>query len=91
MDWWLILGFSAQGLFFMRFVVQWIASERAKASVFPVAFWYFSLGGSTLLLIYSIYRRDPVFILGQGLASMIYLRNLYLIRRGKESSTALAK
>ena len=91
MDWWLFLGFSAQGFFFMRFVVQWIASEKAKASVFSIAFWYFSLGGSTLLLIYGLHRMDPVFILGQGLASMIYLRNLYLVKHGKGSTDTLAK
>lgn len=83
MDAWLILGFAAQGLFFMRFVVQWIATERAGQSVFPVSFWYYSLFGSALLLVYSIYRKDPVFIAGQGLAMFIYLRNLYFIRKGK--------
>jgi lipid-A-disaccharide synthase-like uncharacterized protein len=82
-DGWLILGFAAQGLFFMRFVVQWIASERAAASIIPRSFWYFSLGGALLLLIYSVYRRDPVFIIGQGLAMFIYLRNLYFVRRKK--------
>jgi lipid-A-disaccharide synthase-like uncharacterized protein len=86
LDWWLILGFAAQGLFFMRFVVQWIASERASSSVFPVSFWYFSLGGTALLLIYSIHRLDPVFIAGQSLASLIYLRNLHFIRLGKRGS-----
>lgn len=91
MDWRLILGFSAQGFFFMRFVVQWIASEKAKGSIFPMAFWYFSLGGAALLLIYSIHRRDPVFILGQSLASMVYLRNIYLVKHGKESSYTMAK
>jgi lipid-A-disaccharide synthase-like uncharacterized protein len=78
---WLALGFVAQGAFFMRFVVQWIASERKKRSVVPVAFWYFSLVGGALLLAYSIYRKDPVFILGQGLGLVIYTRNLVLISR----------
>jgi lipid-A-disaccharide synthase-like uncharacterized protein len=86
LDWWLILGFAAQGFFFMRFVVQWIASERASASVFPVSFWYFSLGGTALLLIYSIHRVDPVFIAGQSLSSLIYMRNLHLIRAGKRTA-----
>ena len=71
-DAWVLLGFVAQGFFTMRFVVQWIASERARASVIPVAFWFFSIGGGVLLLIYALYRRDPVFIAGQalGLVSM---------------------
>jgi len=59
--------------------VQWWASERARRSVVPVMFWYFSLGGGVVLLAYSIYKMDPVFILGQGLGLVVYLRNLYLI------------
>ena len=82
---WLVLGFVAQALFATRFLVQWIASERAKASVVPHAFWYFSLAGGLLLLAYAIYRRDPVFILGQTMGSFIYLRNLHLIRRAANS------
>ncbi|MBU0581743.1 MAG: lipid-A-disaccharide synthase N-terminal domain-containing protein [Alphaproteobacteria bacterium] len=78
-DAWIVLGLLAQGLFMMRFVVQWIASERARRSIVPVAFWFFSLGGGTLLLIYAIQRQDPVFILGQGLGLFIYIRNLWLI------------
>lgn len=81
LDFWVILGFVAQFLFTMRFVVQWWASEKAKASVIPVAFWTFSLGGGFLLLIYSIARQDPVFIAGQGLGLLIYIRNLMLIRK----------
>lgn len=82
-DFWVLLGFIAQGLFMMRFVVQWIASERAKASVVPVAFWFFSLGGGVLLLIYAVQRQDPVFIAGQSLGLLIYLRNLALIRSSR--------
>jgi lipid-A-disaccharide synthase-like uncharacterized protein len=78
-DGWVILGFVAQGMFTMRFVVQWIASERARRSVIPVAFWFFSIGGGILLLIYALYRRDPVFIAGQALGLMVYFRNLYFI------------
>jgi lipid-A-disaccharide synthase-like uncharacterized protein len=78
-DGWVILGFVAQGFFTMRFVVQWIASERARRSVMPVAFWFFSIGGGVLLLIYALYRRDPVFIAGQALGLVVYLRNLYFI------------
>ncbi|MFQ5489498.1 MAG: lipid-A-disaccharide synthase N-terminal domain-containing protein [Phycisphaerae bacterium] len=76
-----LFGFGAQFLFMMRFLVQWIASERKKRSYVPVAFWYFSLGGGALLLIYAIQRRDPVFIMGQSLGLLIYSRNLYLIYR----------
>jgi lipid-A-disaccharide synthase-like uncharacterized protein len=76
---WILLGFLAQGMFTMRFVVQWVASERAKRSIVPVAFWFFSLGGGVLLFIYSIHRQDPVFIAGQGLGLFIYIRNLWLI------------
>ncbi|MBI5379416.1 MAG: lipid-A-disaccharide synthase N-terminal domain-containing protein [Nitrospirae bacterium] len=80
-DWWIVIGFGGQFLFFMRFLIQWIASERRKASVIPVAFWYFSLGGSAILLAYAIHRVDPVFIAGQSMGSLIYIRNLVLIRR----------
>ena len=75
----LILGFLGQSFFFGRFFVQWIASERHGRSIIPISFWYFSVGGGGLLLAYSILRRDPVFILGQGGGLIIYLRNLYLI------------
>jgi lipid-A-disaccharide synthase-like uncharacterized protein len=78
-DGWAMLGFVAQFLFMMRFMVQWLASERAKRSVLPVAFWFFSIGGGVLLLIYSIQRKDPVFIAGQALGLVIYIRNLWLI------------
>src|SRR3954447_26353935 len=80
-DAWVALGFLAQGLFSARFLVQWIASERAKRSVIPTAFWVFSIGGGVLLFIYSLYRKDPVFIAGQGLGLFIYLRNLYFVLR----------
>jgi lipid-A-disaccharide synthase-like uncharacterized protein len=76
---WLLVGFLGQGLFASRFLVQWLASERARRSVMPVAFWYFSMGGGVILLAYAIYKMDPVFILGQGLGLIVYLRNLYLI------------
>ena len=81
LDWWVLLGFAAQGLFTMRFLVQWIASERAKRSVIPLAFWYFSIAGGLLLLIYALYRRDPVFIAGQAFGVFVYLRNLYFVLR----------
>lgn len=78
-DGWIVLGFVAQACFTMRFVVQWLASEKARRSVMPVAFWFFSLGGGTLLLIYAIQRKDPVFIAGQALGLVVYIRNLWLI------------
>lgn len=87
-DGWILLGFLAQGMFTMRFVVQWLASERAKRSVVPVAFWFFSLGGGTLLLIYAIQRQDPVFIAGQGLGLFIYIRNLWLIANERRAAMA---
>lgn len=85
-DVWVIVGLLAQTLFMMRFVVQWIASERAGRSVVPLAFWFFSVAGGVMLLIYSIVRQDPVFIAGQGLGLLIYLRNLYLIFKERARS-----
>jgi lipid-A-disaccharide synthase-like uncharacterized protein len=82
---WLIVGFVGQLLFSMRFLLQWVQSERAKKSVIPVAFWYFSLGGSVVLLAYAVHRQDPVFILGQAAGIVIYLRNLYLISRERQA------
>ena len=79
MDGWTIVGFLAQGLFFGRFFIQWVVSERKGESTVPLAFWIFSVLGGTLLLIYAIHRRDPVFILGQAAGAIIYLRNLYYI------------
>nr|WP_307776104.1 lipid-A-disaccharide synthase N-terminal domain-containing protein [uncultured Cetobacterium sp.] len=80
----LLIGLIGQGLFSMRFIIQWIASEKAKKSVIPFSFWIFSLSGSILLLIYAIYRRDPVFILGQAPNVLIYSRNIYLIKKHKD-------
>jgi lipid-A-disaccharide synthase-like uncharacterized protein len=76
-EWWVLLGYLAQIMFTMRFVVQWIASERAGKMVMPIAFWFFSIAGGVLLLGYALYIRDPVFILGQGFGVFVYLRNLY--------------
>ncbi|MGR9114666.1 MAG: lipid-A-disaccharide synthase N-terminal domain-containing protein [Gammaproteobacteria bacterium] len=76
---WLSIGFIGQALFSARFLVQWIKSEREKKSVFPIAFWYFSIGGGVTLLAYAIHRQDPVFIVGQATGLFIYLRNLYFI------------
>jgi lipid-A-disaccharide synthase-like uncharacterized protein len=87
-DWWLILGFAAQALFTARFLVQWIASERAGHSVIPLAFWIFSIGGGVLLLIYALYRRDAVFIAGQSFGVFVYLRNLYFVLRDRKVAAA---
>lgn len=81
---WLAIGFFGQFMFFMRFLVQWIVSEKKKESVVPVSFWYFSLFGGLILLSYAIYRKDPVFILGQSCGAFIYLRNLMLIYKKKK-------
>lgn len=83
---WLTIGFAAQFMFSMRFLVQWIYSERAGQSIVPELFWYFSVIGGTLLLSYAIYRLDPVFILGQATGLLIYSRNIYFIWRGKRQS-----
>src|SRR5580658_9882110 len=88
LDWWLLLGFVAQALFTGRFLVQWIASERAGKSVVPIAFWFFSIGGGVLLLIYALYRRDPVFILGQAFGVFVYARNLYFELRDRRRERA---
>lgn len=81
---WLALGLLGQAAFSARFAVQWLASERAKRSVVPTTFWVLSIVGSALLLAYSVYRRDPVFILGQSAGLAIYVRNLYFILRARE-------
>jgi lipid-A-disaccharide synthase-like uncharacterized protein len=83
---WIGVGFLGQAMFSGRFLVQWIASEKAKRSVIPMAFWYFSLAGSLILLSYAIYKRDPVFIVGQATGIFIYLRNLQFIRGGHRSN-----
>ena len=82
---WLSIGLLGQALFSARFAVQWIASERRKRSVVPRAFWYFSAGGGLTLLAYAIYRRDPVFIIGQGAGLVVYARNLWFLHRSAPS------
>ena len=78
---WLALGFLGQACFASRFLVQWLVSERAGRSVVPRAFWYLSIAGGTIVLCYAIWRRDPVFIVGQSAGLLVYLRNLILLRR----------
>lgn len=87
LDFWVIFGFIGQAMFSMRFIIQWIASEKRKESVIPVAFWYFSLGGGLILLIYAIRQMDPVFIAAYLLNPIIYFRNLYFIYKKRRSST----
>ncbi len=91
-DWlWLGLGFLAQAMFMSRFLIQWLASEKAGKSVMPVFFWYASLAGASLLLIYSIHRRDPVFIAGQSFGFIVYSRNLFLIYREKKNDATTSE
>lgn len=82
---WLVIGLIAQILFFMRFLIQWIVSEKKGESVIPIQFWHLSIIGSLMLLAYSIYRKDPVFILGQCMGVIIYVRNLLLIYKKKSA------
>ena len=89
LDWWVVLGFVAQAFFTMRFLVQWIASEKVGKSVIPVAFWWCSIGGGLLLFVYALYRRDPVFILGQGFGVFVYLRNLQFVLRERKQRVAV--
>jgi lipid-A-disaccharide synthase-like uncharacterized protein len=85
-DVWLIVGFAGQAMFSMRFIIQWLKSERMKKSVIPIAFWYFSVAGGAALLLYAIHRKDPVFIVGQGAGLFIYARNLYFIFMDKKKA-----
>ncbi|MGH7233731.1 MAG: lipid-A-disaccharide synthase N-terminal domain-containing protein [Nitrospiraceae bacterium] len=78
---WLVIGFIGQGIFFMRWLVQWLASERSAESRVPIGFWYMSLVGGLITLAYAIYRKDPVFIAGQSIGAFVYIRNLMLISK----------
>ena len=84
----IIIGFAGQGLFAMRFIIQWLKSEGEGRSVIPLAFWYFSIGGGLVLFLYALWRQDPVIICGQGLGLFIYLRNLFLIFKERNSYKA---
>ena len=90
LDWWVALGIVAQLLFTMRFLVQWIASERAGRSVIPLAFWLFSIGGGLLLLVYALYRKDPVFIAGQAFGVFVYVRNIHFVLRERKTAASAA-
>ena len=87
---WLALGFTAQLMFSMRFILQWIASERARRSIVPEVFWYFSFVGGAMLLAYAIYRVDPVFIMGQAMGLLIYARNIHMIWTAKKADPQAA-
>lgn len=80
---WVGIGLLGQGMFFIRWLVQWFSSEKQRRSVIPISFWYLSMIGAAVLLSYSIYREDPVFIMGNLFNSAVYARNLYLIHRSK--------
>jgi lipid-A-disaccharide synthase-like uncharacterized protein len=88
--WLYALGFAGQSLFALRFIVQWVASERKGESIIPIYFWYLSLIGSMILLVYAIFRHDPVFILGQSTGFIVYMRNLMLIYRKRAGSQNFA-
>jgi lipid-A-disaccharide synthase-like uncharacterized protein len=87
---WLVIGFAGNALFFSRFLVQWIASERAGRSYVPIAFWWLSIAGSLVLLAYAIHRRDPVFTLAFLPNCVVYVRNLMLIRQERRARTSAA-
>lgn len=84
LDWWVVFGFAGQMIFFARFVVQWLYSEKHHQSLIPVQFWYLSIIGAVIVFVYAVKRRDPVFFLGQLFAIVIYARNLWLIKKAKQ-------
>lgn len=84
MNGWIILGFVGQAAFFMRFLVQWIASEKKGESFIPIYFWYLSISGGLILLVYAIHIGDPVFTLGQSCGVIVYIRNLMLIYKNSK-------
>ena len=88
-DLWILFGFLAQGAFFLRFFVQWLTSEKHKKSIIPVSFWYLSIIGGLMLLIYSIHLKDPVFIVGQSFGLLIYARNLVLLRKSNNFNNSI--
>jgi lipid-A-disaccharide synthase-like uncharacterized protein len=86
MDWsdhpfWLAFGLLGNAAFFSRFLIQWVVSERKHRSVVPMAFWYLSILGSIILLIYAIHRKDPIFTLAYTPNAVVYFRNIVLRRR----------
>ena len=87
---WILFGLLGQGAFFSRFLVQWVASERAGRSYIPMSFWYLSLVGSVILLVYAIHRQEPVFLLGFLPNIFVYSRNIMLVKRTGEAAETLA-
>lgn len=85
---WIGIGLAGQVLFMLRFIVQWVVSERARRSIVPVSFWWFSVAGAAILLLYAIHRMDPVFILGQSLGFFVYFRNIRLVRNERRTNGA---
>ncbi len=81
---WLGIGFLGQSLFFSRWLLQWFSSERREESHIPISFWYLSLAGSIIVLAYAIHKIDPVFIAGQSVGTVVYVRNLILLYRAKK-------
>lgn len=88
-DLWLIIGFAGQALFFMRFLVQWIVSEKSGKSTIPDIFWYFSLSGGVVLFLYAAHKQDPVFMMGQGVGLFVYIRNIMLIMRERRTQQTI--
>lgn len=86
-NYWVLFGLLGQLAFSLRFIVQWLVSERRKESVVPVVFWYLSLLGGSILFIYALYKQDIVFIIGQGSGLIVYIRNLILISRKKKKKS----
>lgn len=87
---WILFGFIAQSMYFMRFLLQWIASERVRRSIIPETFWYFSFAGGLMLFIYASHRADPVIMLGQFFGLFIYARNICLIWLNKRLASRIA-
>lgn len=85
-DMWVMIGLGGQSLFFLRFLIQWLTSEKMGKSVIPEVFWYFSLGGGIILVAYAVHRQDPVFIIGQSIGLLVYIRNIMLVWREKSSA-----
>lgn len=89
-DWWVVFGLLGQGLFMMRFIYQWLASEKAGKSVMPLAFWVFSILGGLTTFVYACHKADPVFIIGQSSGMLIYLRNLQMVLRERRTENSMA-
>ena len=85
---WVVIGLAGQFVFASRFIIQWIASERKGTSIIPLSFWYLSIAGSTILLLYAIHIADPVFIVANLFTGVIYIRNLMLIGKHRQASRA---